>query len=361
MRHANSLLLLTAALQAWCTCSSTVRLDAALVSRGLLPSRAAAKTAIQDGRVCVRGSVVKKASEKVDEAAIATLHVVEGDEDRFVSRAGHKLQAALDAFSIDLSGCAVLDIGASTGGFTDCALAAGATSVVCVDNGHDQLAAKLHDDPRVTNLEGLNARSLTADMLPRGDYDCVVVDVSFISLSLILPAIWPLLDAAAPSARLIALVKPQFEAQVQLGPEGREALDRGKGVLSDETLQLRCMQKVSEFAVRELDDCAIVGTMPSPLKGSDGNAEFLLSLAVGAHKPRSGPLMSLVAKESQAGGGASAAAAAAAAADVMADTSVGALEAVTVTRPKTSAARAAQHNNKKRKKGGDGVRGSEDQ
>ena len=155
--------------------ASSVRLDAALVANGQFASRAAAKAAIKAGRVTLDGEVIKKASFAVSAAAAAALLVAEGEEEKYVSRAGLKLQAALDAFSVDLAGAAVLDIGASTGGFTDCALQAGASQVVCVDNGHDQLAAKLATDPRVTSLEGLNARSLTADMLPRNSFDLIVI------------------------------------------------------------------------------------------------------------------------------------------------------------------------------------------
>jgi 23S rRNA (cytidine1920-2'-O)/16S rRNA (cytidine1409-2'-O)-methyltransferase len=200
--------------------ASTLRLDAALVARGLCASRGAAKSAVQAGHVLVDGAIVRKASFALgDDAEVALADAV---QPRYVSRAGLKLEAALSAFGLDLSGAAVLDVGASTGGFTDCALQAGAASVVAVDCGHDQLHASLDADERVVSREGVNARSLTADALPRATFDAVVIDVSFISLRLVLPAIWPLLASEAPSARLIALVKPQFEV-------GRAAVNKGKG------------------------------------------------------------------------------------------------------------------------------------
>ena len=148
-----------------------------------------------------------------------------------LSRAGAKLNGALNEFGLaaHVQGKHILDVGASTGGFTDALLKAGAASAVCVDCGHDQLHSSLASDARVVNIEGMNARHLTSDDLPRAAFDLVVVDVSFISLKLVLPAIWPLLEAESPTSRLVALVKPQFEA----GKAG-EAVSRGTQCLTFE-------------------------------------------------------------------------------------------------------------------------------
>ena len=270
------------------TCSAS-RLDAALVSRGLCTSRAIAKSAIVAGQVSVDGMVVTKASHTCGvDAKLAIAGEVEG---RFVSRAGEKLQRALDAFDISLFGAHTLDIGASTGGFTDCMLAAGAASVVAVDNGHNQLHAKLRDDKRVCSFEGGNARSLTTSQLPRMAYDFIAVDVSFISLELVLPALWPLLDPQAPSARLVALVKPQFEAGRHLGDRGLKALKKGKGVLMDRGMQVEALSAIVSFAGRKLDRCDVVGTIESPISGGDGNREFLMVLAYAEHTSTRGPFV----------------------------------------------------------------------
>jgi 23S rRNA (cytidine1920-2'-O)/16S rRNA (cytidine1409-2'-O)-methyltransferase len=187
---------------------------------------------------------------------------------RFVSRGGEKLQAALEHFALDLRGAHVLDVGASTGGFTDCALQAGAADVVCVDVGRAQLHAKLRADPRVTNLEKINARFVTASDLPRAEFDAIVMDVSFISLTAVLPAVWALLRGGGT---LVALVKPQFEA-------GKAEVDKGRGVIRDAAVQDAALARVRDFALAEFADATLVGTMDSPLKGADGNREFLLGL-----------------------------------------------------------------------------------
>jgi 23S rRNA (cytidine1920-2'-O)/16S rRNA (cytidine1409-2'-O)-methyltransferase len=183
-----------------------------------------------------------------------------------VSRGGEKLAAALSNFTLDVQGAHVLDVGASTGGFTDCVLQAGAADVVCVDVGRAQLHAKLRADPRVTNLEKVNARHLHTADLPRTNFDAVVMDLSFISLVSVLPAVWPLLR---PDGKLVALVKPQFEA-------GKEEADRGRGVIRDRAVQEAALAKVRGFALSELPGCRLVGEMDSPIEGADGNREFLL-------------------------------------------------------------------------------------
>ncbi len=187
---------------------------------------------------------------------------------RFVSRGGEKLSAALAAFGLDLRGAHVLDVGASTGGFTDCALQAGAADAVCVDVGRAQLHAKLRADPRVTNLEKINARHLRPSDLPRPAYDLVVMDLSFISLKSVLPAVWPCLR---PGGTLVALVKPQFEA-------GKSEVDKGRGVIRDAAVQEATLVSVRDFALAELPGAALVGTIDSPISGADGNREFLLGL-----------------------------------------------------------------------------------
>src|SRR5688572_32176575 len=162
------------------------RLDELLVTRGLAPTRAQAKALIMSGRVLRGTERLDKPGKEFPEDLELTVE----QPPRFVSRGGEKLQGALERFALDLKGAHVLDVGASTGGFTDCALQAGAADVVCVDVGRAQLHARLRADPRVTNLEKINARHLTAAALPRRDFDAIVMDLSFISLKSVLPAVW---------------------------------------------------------------------------------------------------------------------------------------------------------------------------
>ncbi len=187
---------------------------------------------------------------------------------RFVSRGGEKLAGFIERFGVDLRGAHVLDVGASTGGFTDCALQAGAADVVCVDVGRAQLHAKLRADSRVTNFEKLNARYLKQGDLPRDEFDAVVMDLSFISLKAVLPAIWPFVRAGGI---LIALVKPQFEA-------GKAEVDKGRGVIRDRELQDAILREIEQFSLRELAQVDLLGSMDSPIEGTDGNREFLLGL-----------------------------------------------------------------------------------
>ena len=194
------------------------RLDQALVERGLAPSRARAQSLILAGVVRIGGEVADKAGRAVDPGAVIS---VDGPDHPWVSRGGVKLAAALDAFGIDPGGMRCLDVGASTGGFTHVLLTRGASSVVAVDVGRGQLDWSLRQDPRVTVREGINARFLTAADVP-GPFDLITVDVSFISLRLVLPALQPLL---AVTGRLVALIKPQFEA-------GRGQVGKG-GVVRD--------------------------------------------------------------------------------------------------------------------------------
>jgi 23S rRNA (cytidine1920-2'-O)/16S rRNA (cytidine1409-2'-O)-methyltransferase len=241
-----------------------LRLDELLVARGLAETRAQAKALIMSGRV-FRGT---ERLDKPGKDFADDIELTVEQPPRFVSRGGEKLVAALEKFSIDVRGAHVLDVGASTGGFTDCVLQAGAADVVCVDVGRAQLHARLRADPRVTNLEKINARSLRAEDLPRPEFDAIVMDLSFISLKSVLPAVWPLLRA---DGTLIALVKPQFEA-------GKAEVDKGRGVIRDPAVQDAVLTSVRDFALQTLSAAQLVGTMDSPIKGADGNREFLLCL-----------------------------------------------------------------------------------
>jgi 23S rRNA (cytidine1920-2'-O)/16S rRNA (cytidine1409-2'-O)-methyltransferase len=241
-----------------------IRLDELLVTRGLADSRAQAKALIMSGRV-------RRGTERLDKPGKDLpfdSEVTVEQPPRFVSRGGEKLAAALEAFSLDVRGAHVLDVGASTGGFTDCVLQAGATDVVCVDVGRAQLHARLRADPRVTNLEKVNARHLQPGDLPRAEYDVIVMDLSFISLKVVLPAIWPLLGRGG---RLVALVKPQFEA-------GKAEVDKGAGVIRDPAVRAATLESVRQFAARELSGAEEVGVIDSPIEGADGNREYLLCL-----------------------------------------------------------------------------------
>ena len=240
------------------------RLDELLVARGLAASRAQAKGLIMSGRV-LRGT---ERLDKPGKEYPVDVELIVEQPPRFVSRGGEKLAGFIERFSIDLKGANVLDVGASTGGFTDCSLQAGASSVVCVDVGRAQLHAKLRADPRVTNIEQLNARHLRKGDLPVDSYDLIVMDLSFISLKQVLPAVWPFLRAGG---RLIALVKPQFEA-------GKAEVDKGRGVIRDTAVQQAVLDGITAFALAELPGATLIGTMDSPITGADGNREFLLGL-----------------------------------------------------------------------------------
>lgn len=240
------------------------RLDELLVARGLATTRSQAKALIMSGRVL-------HGTERLDKPGKdfpIDLDLTVEQPPRFVSRGGEKLAGFLEKFPLDLHGAHVLDIGASTGGFTDCALQAGAASVVCVDVGRAQLHAKLLADPRVTNFEKINARSLQPADLPRADFDAVVMDLSFISLKSVLPAVWPFVRVAGT---LIALVKPQFEA-------GRTAVAKGRGVVRDRAIQEAVLADISTFSLQKLPAATLIGSMDSPITGTDGNREFLLGL-----------------------------------------------------------------------------------
>ena len=240
------------------------RLDEILVRRGLAATRAQAKILIMAGRVWHGTERLEKPGREYPD----NLDLALTQPPRFVSRGGEKLAAALERWAIAPRGAHGLDIGASTGGFTDCLLQAGAADVTCVDVGRDQLHPKLRADPRVTNREKVNARHLQPGDLPRADYDIVVMDLAFISLKTVLPAVWPFLRSGGV---LIALVKPQFEA-------GRAEAARGRGVIRDRAVQDAVLADVTAFALASLPGAALRGAMDSPLTGADGNREFLLAL-----------------------------------------------------------------------------------
>lgn len=239
------------------------RLDIALVERGLCDSREKAKRAIMAGQVTVNGQVAQKASDSVD--ADDDLQLVAGE--KFVSRGGYKLEHALDTFGIAVSDQVAIDVGASTGGFTDCLLQRGAARVYAVDVGQGQLAWKLRHDPRVVVMEKTNARELTPSRFPQpfNPFDVAAVDCSFISLRKIL---LPVVALIRVSGKVVALIKPQFEA-------GKAEADRGAGVISDPMVHERVVAELREFVVKQ-PNLAWRGLTESPLRGPAGNKEFLV-------------------------------------------------------------------------------------
>jgi len=240
------------------------RLDLLLVARGLAPTRERARALILAGHVRVNGTVAAKAGSSVDEAAEVDLRQ---PDHPWVGRGGLKLDRALEVFGVTVSGKSALDIGASTGGFTDVLLARGAAHVVALDVGRNQLDWKLRSDPRVLCVEGLNARTLTPERLPDAhrQFDVITVDVSFISLRHILPNIPALLKRGGD---VIALIKPQFEA-------GRGDVGAG-GIVRDPAVQARTVREIAAEAHRVgLTDR---GVEPSPVTGAHGNREFLMHL-----------------------------------------------------------------------------------
>lgn len=245
------------------------RLDQMLVERGLCESREKAKRLILAGQVRVNGQPARKPGDRVkpdDEISVVA-------PEKFVSRGGHKLEHALEHFHLDVAGLTTIDLGASTGGFTDCLLQHGAAKVFAVDVGQGQLAWKLRQDPRVVVMEKTNARYLTSEDF--GDQhstskesgppaDFIVVDCSFISLKKILPAAVALLK---PGGKVVALIKPQFEA-------GKAEADKGRGVITDPAVHGRVLAELQEFVAAQAGICWR-GVVESPLPGPAGNKEFL--------------------------------------------------------------------------------------
>ena len=240
------------------------RIDKLLVEKGLIQSRERAKAFIMEGRTFVGGRKIDKPGTKIDaEAQIQ----VQGEDQPYVSRGGEKLEGALKAFGINPKGMVVMDIGASTGGFTDCVLQRGAKKVYAVDVGYGQLAWKLQKDLRVVNLERRNIRYLKREEVEE-EIDLILVDTSFISIEKFLPH---LLGFLKRGRGLLCLIKPQFEA-------GRDEVGRG-GVVRDAQLHQKVIERISEFS-RELG-LSVLGVIESPLLGPKGNKEFFIYLRRG--------------------------------------------------------------------------------
>lgn len=250
------------------------RLDVAIVRRGLVPSRERARALIMAGQVYVGDRMVDKPGMLVP--LDAQCHLAEAPEElKYVSRGGLKLEKALDTFHLNPTGLIALDIGASTGGFTHCLLEHGVAKVYAVDVGHGQLAWTLRNDPHVIVMEHTNIRHLTS--LPE-PIQCVVVDVSFISLHLVLPALVPLLSSGDTTNSpptipwIVALVKPQFEA-------GKAEVDRGAGIISDPLVHARILQELQKW-IPQHTPFQVRGVTDSPIHGREGNREFLFYLGL---------------------------------------------------------------------------------
>ncbi len=244
-----------------------MRIDVYLTENGYAPSRQRARLMIESGCVTVDGVMVKKPSMPIADGEHI---VVVSDPLAYVGRGGLKLEAALDAFGIDPRGCVALDIGASTGGFTDCLLQRGARLVYAVDSGEGQLAPKLRADARVISRERLNARALTVEDLGGDRVDLIVMDVSFISATYLLPRFHALMKDAAHA---VCLIKPQFEV-------GKTMLGKG-GVVKDPAARLSAVERVCDCA--QSQGLVPTGLIPSPIAGGDGNREFLVHLEPAGH------------------------------------------------------------------------------
>jgi 23S rRNA (cytidine1920-2'-O)/16S rRNA (cytidine1409-2'-O)-methyltransferase len=237
-----------------------LRLDQLLVGKGLFPSREQARRAVMAGNVRVGTRIAVKPSELFEEEASISIKATA----KYVGRGALKLESALDYFKIDVGGKRALDIGASTGGFTDCMLQRGAGKVYAVDVGHGQLNWKLRNDPRVIVLEKVNARSLSRRHVPEL-VDLCVIDVSFISLTLILPKAF---DLITPTGVILALIKPQFELQ-------RADVGRG-GIVREPDLHRKAQEKIVAFVTDS--GHVVTGIVPSAIKGADGNQEFFVCI-----------------------------------------------------------------------------------
>lgn len=246
--------------------SENHRLDQLLVSRGLFASRSRARDAVARGTVRVNGKVVTKPSLTFPGNVVFEISDPAQD---YVSRAALKLVAALDHFQLDPRNCECLDVGASTGGFTEVLLKRGASHVTSIDVGHGQIHPRIENDRRVTSIEGFNARFLTSDDIDNRPINFVVSDVSFISLKL---ALAPALEIAEPGALSILLVKPQFEA-------GRDAISKA-GLLKEPETAPDVAAELERWLVEDMGWSSL-GLIPSPIAGGDGNVEFLL----GGKKP----------------------------------------------------------------------------
>jgi 23S rRNA (cytidine1920-2'-O)/16S rRNA (cytidine1409-2'-O)-methyltransferase len=242
------------------------RLDKLLIERGMAPSRERAQALILAGKVLVNDQKIEKSGASVDSEANLRLL---GDDLKYVGRGGLKLEKALEYWKINVAGLTCLDVGASTGGFTDCLLQHGATHLIAIDTGYGQMDFRLRQDPRVRLLEKTNARYLTPEAIDQ-DVQLIVMDVSFISATLVLPAVirsaFPQLEDRRRDRQLVVLVKPQFEA-------GRAEVGKG-GIVRDESAQLAAVDKVRQclalLGVKHVD------YIDSPILGAEGNREFLL-------------------------------------------------------------------------------------
>jgi 23S rRNA (cytidine1920-2'-O)/16S rRNA (cytidine1409-2'-O)-methyltransferase len=235
------------------------RIDKLLVDRGLADSRTKAQALVVAGAVLVDEQLIRKPSELFDQDA--KIRIKDDATSRYVGRGGIKLEAALREFRIEVSGLSCLDVGASTGGFTDCLLQHGARRVVAIDVGHNQLDWKIRNDSRVEVREGVNARYLQPSDFD-GQFDLATIDVSFISLTKILPAVVPLLTN---SGRIVALIKPQFEV-------GKGEIGKG-GIVKDPAQHERVVREIN--AAAQSLGLKAAGSIESPIKGADGNVEFL--------------------------------------------------------------------------------------
>ncbi len=245
----------------------TRRADELLVSLSLIESRAKARAIIEEGKVFVNGKVVDKPSRKFPQDTVFEIST-DNAALRYVSRAGLKLEAFLEKFKISLQDLRVLDAGASTGGFTDCALQHGASESVCVDIGSGQLHSKLLNDSRVTNFEKTDVRSLTPEFFDGNLFDFICADLSFISLEKVLPFMVPLMKKKSVMA---CLIKPQFETSAQI-------MRKNKGVLRDSEIIQTAVDKIVNYVSANFPEIEIMGVISSPIKGGDGNTEFLIGL-----------------------------------------------------------------------------------
>ena len=237
-----------------------MRVDVYLTEAGYTASRQRAKKLIEEGCVTVDGRLIKKPSEDIAEGEHT---VLVRDEQKYVGRGGEKLEAALRAFSVDVSDCSALDIGASTGGFTDCLLQFGARAVIALDAGEGQLAQKLRLDPRVQCIEHFNARNLTREDIGGKTVDLIVMDVSFISATYIIPRFGA---ALREGGEAICLIKPQFEV-------GRSMLGKG-GIVKDPSAHRYAVERVLQSGTE--NGLTPMGLIASPISGGDGNKEFLV-------------------------------------------------------------------------------------
>lgn len=246
-----------------------LRLDIAVTERGLVPSREKAKALIMAGQVYVNGQKELKAGANIKETDVIE---VRGSQNPFVSRGGLKLQKAVQNFDMSLENCVCMDIGASTGGFTDCMLTYGASKVYAIDVGYGQLAWKLRTDERVVNMERTNFRYVTHEQIPE-EIDFASVDVSFISLKIILPVLHSLLKE---NGEAVCLIKPQFEA-------GKEKIGK-KGVVRDPQVHTEVVERITGFAIET--GFTLKNLDFSPIKGPEGNIEYLMHIVKSATPER---------------------------------------------------------------------------